>query len=135
MQEAMIAIQKVRSSFAHPTRYLTCPHFTQKLKHLDHGSAERPLLEQGMHAMQRRSGAMRLVPDEFVITSLDVIIREDDKLGEGGYGQVFRGDWQGVVVAVKVFEKGIAQPVRTVSKPLVVVLTDGDVYSDLTERA
>lgn len=88
-----------------------------------------------MHAIQRRSGAIRLVPDEFVITSLDVIIREDDKLGEGGYGQVFRGDWQGVVVAVKVFEKGIAQPVRAVFKPEIVILINGDVYSDLTERA
>ena len=68
-----------------------------------------------MHAMQRRSGAMRLIPDEFVITSLDIIIHEDEKLGEGGFGRVFRGDWQGVVVAVKVFEKGISQPVSMVS--------------------
>ena len=71
-----------------------------------------------MHAIQRRSGMARLAPDEFVITSLDVIVRKHEKLGESGFGQVFRGDWQNVTVAVKVFKKGIPQPVRTVSKSL-----------------
>lgn len=57
---------------------------------------------------------MSLIPDDFVITSLDVIIYEDQQLGEGRFAQVFRGDWQGATVAVKVFEKGIPQPVRSV---------------------
>lgn len=106
----------------------------QKLQDLEKGSAERPLLEKGMHAMQRRSGAMQLAPDEFVITSLDVIVRKDEKLGEGGFGQVFRGDWQGVAVAVKVFEKGIPQPVRTISGLLSIILIDEDTCLDLAER-
>ena len=86
----------------------------QKLQHLNEGSAERPLYEKGIRALQRRSGHMSLIPDDFVITSLDVIIHKHEKLGEGRFAQVFRGDWQGATVAVKVFEKGIPQPVRAV---------------------
>ena len=86
--------------------------FEQKLSSLDGRAAERSLLEKGMHAMQRRSGTSRLVPDDFVITSLDVIIRHDIKLGEGGFGEVFCGEWQGVTVAVKVFDKRLPHHVR-----------------------
>lgn len=64
-----------------------------------------------MHAMQRRSGRTTLTPDAFIITSLDVIIHEDQGLGEGGFGRVYRGDWQGAEVAVKVFEKGVSRAV------------------------
>lgn len=57
--------------------------------------------------MQRRSGAMKMTPDEFAITSLDIIIHHDRKLGEGGFGQVFQAEWQGITVAVKLFRNGI----------------------------
>ena len=69
-------------------------------------SLEKRFLESGMHAMQRRSGGMKSTPDVFVITSLDVVIHHDKKLGEGGFGQVFQGDWQGTSVAVKVLDRG-----------------------------
>lgn len=50
---------------------------------------------------------MKAIPDEFVITSLDVIIRHNLKLGEGGFAVVYEGDWKGTRVAVKVLERGV----------------------------
>lgn len=46
-----------------------------------------------------------------MITSLDVIIHEDMKLGSGGYSKVFVGNWLGTKVAVKVLEKGLPHSV------------------------
>lgn len=65
-----------------------------------------------MYAMQRRSGPTRILPDEFVITSLDVIIKHDKRLGEGGFATVYEGDWKGTKVAVKVLERGVPYTVR-----------------------
>jgi hypothetical protein len=60
-----------------------------------------------MSAMQRRSGGLECVPDVFVITSLDVVIHRDKKLGQGGFGQVYQGEWQGTRVAVKILERNV----------------------------
>ena len=57
--------------------------------------------------MQRRSGRLKMIPDEFVITSLDVIIHYDRKLGAGGFAEVFEADWRGTRVAVKILERGL----------------------------
>lgn len=57
--------------------------------------------------MKRRSGPLRFVPDTFVITSLDVIVHYDKKLGEGGFTRVYEGLWGGTTVAVKVMERGV----------------------------
>jgi len=57
-----------------------------------------------MHAMERCTGDLNIVPDVFDITSLDIIIHRDKKIGEGGCGEVFIADWQGNTVAVKVFK-------------------------------
>lgn len=64
--------------------------------------------------MQRRSGDLKLIPDSFDITSLDMIIFRHKKLGEGGCGMVYEADWRGAKVAVKVFkmEKGTHPDVR-----------------------
>lgn len=70
-------------------------------------SPERKLLEHGLHAMQRRSGRLKTIPDEFVITSFDVIIYLERKLGAGGFAEVFEADWRGTRVAVKILEKGL----------------------------
>ncbi|PSS36757.1 hypothetical protein PHLCEN_2v1388 [Hermanssonia centrifuga] len=70
-------------------------------------STERRFLESGLHAIQRRSGPMKITPDAFVITSLDIVIHDDRKLGEGGFASVFEGDWRGTKVAVKLLERGI----------------------------
>lgn len=51
--------------------------------------------------------------DDFRVTSLEVIIHEHKKLGEGGFGQVFRAVWLGTPVAVKVLEKGVPLAVRS----------------------
>lgn len=63
--------------------------------------------------MQRRSGPLRFVPDVFVITSLDVIIRYDKKLGEGGFTRVYEGLWGRSKVAVKVMERGVPPSVSS----------------------
>jgi hypothetical protein len=78
---------------------------------------EKKFLEQGMHAIQRRTGGLDSIPDEFVITSLDVIIHHDKKLGQGGSGQVFQADWQGTTVAIKIFGKGVPSSVSYMSTP------------------
>jgi hypothetical protein len=74
-------------------------------------SVPHQFLEQGLHAMQRRSGGLSLVPDVFVITSLDVIIHTTKKLGDGGFSKVFEGQWQGSSVAVKVLDSGVPSAV------------------------
>jgi predicted unusual protein kinase regulating ubiquinone biosynthesis (AarF/ABC1/UbiB family) len=87
------------------TDYAWCLNVQHLLNQAE--SVERRFLEHGMHAMQRRSGGMTTMPDLFLITSLDVVIHHDKKVGEGGFGQVYEADWQGNAVAVKVLEKGI----------------------------
>lgn len=64
--------------------------------------------------MQRLSGSMSTTPDEFVITSLDVVIHRDKKLGQGGFAQVFQADWQGITVAVKTLDKSTPPAVRDI---------------------
>lgn len=81
-------------------------------------SGEKRYLENGMHALQRRSGPLRLAPDVSVITSLDVIIHYDRKLGEGGFTSVYEAHWKGTKVAVKVMGKGVPASVRVPSRRL-----------------
>lgn len=56
--------------------------------------------------MQRRSGNLKIVPDQSVITSLDLIIHDERKLGEGGFARVCEADWRGTKVAVKLMDSG-----------------------------
>ena len=78
-------------------------------------SVERKVFQNGMQALQRRSGPLLIVPDEFTITSLDVIIHYDKKLGEGGFASVYESDWKGIRVAVKELEKGVPSSVSALS--------------------
>jgi hypothetical protein len=64
-----------------------------------------------LNALERRTGVHSAPPDRFQITSLDVIVHEHQKLGTGGFGQVYVGDWHGAAVAIKVFERGVPQSV------------------------
>lgn len=68
---------------------------------------DRQLLEDVLHAMQRRSGTVSAMPDEFDITYLDVIIYQELKLGAGGFAEVFQADWKGTQVAVKILASGV----------------------------
>lgn len=85
---------------------------------------EKRFLEGGMHAMQRRSGDLRSIPDVFDITSLDVIIFHHKKIGEGGCGTVYAADWRGTTVAVKVFkfDKGTHTDVSCVRSHCIIAL-------------
>jgi hypothetical protein len=94
---------------------------------------EKRFLESGMHAMQRRSGGMKCTPDLFVITSLDVVIYHDRKLGEGGFGQVYQGDWQGTTVAVKVLERGTPPFVSFLPIRFIVINIDRMVVLDVSK--
>ncbi|KAH8091804.1 kinase-like domain-containing protein [Cristinia sonorae] len=74
----------------------------QRMKRLPE-SIERQFLQQGLHVMQQRSKPLRDIPQEYFISHLDLIIHRDecDTLGKGGYGTVYRGSWNGALVAVK----------------------------------
>ncbi len=80
-------------------------------------SIERRFLERGLHAMQRISGQPRYDTDIFVITSLEVIVDKDRRLGCGGFGEVYEGDWHGTRVAVKVLDKGLPESVSAIFIP------------------
>lgn len=75
-------------------------------------SVQRTVLEKGMRAMQRTTGPLPSNHDDFNISSLEVIIHEHRKLGEGGFGQVYHATWLGTAVAVKVTERGVPAKVR-----------------------
>ena len=47
-----------------------------------------------------------------MITSFDVIIFYDQKLGEGGFAKVYEADWQGTRVAVKKLDENVDPAVR-----------------------
>ena len=47
-----------------------------------------------------------------MITSFDVIIFYDKKLGEGGFAKVYEADWQGTRVAVKKLDENVDPAVR-----------------------
>lgn len=87
---------------------------------------ERKFLEQGVHAMQRVSGQPRYETDSYLITSLEIIIDRDRRLGSGGYGEVFEGDWHGSRIAVKVLDRGLPESVRPLALPYTSsTVTDG----------
>jgi len=70
-------------------------------------AVERLVLTKGMHALQRRSGHLSSTLDEYLITSFDIIIHNNEKLGGGGFGTVYKADYHGNSVAVKVLDKGV----------------------------
>jgi len=88
-----------------------------------------------MESIQRVSGrqAPAQVPD-WVITSYDVEIEKNRKLGTGGFGVVSRGTWNGTVVAVKQLMQETNQDVcllilsswHSCSPLLLLALTKGD---------
>ena len=111
MQEAVVCLHRVRDR-VHYIFLMILKWVIQYLERIPE-SSERQYLRSGMHTLQRRSGPLRIVPDVFVITSLDVIIQYDRKLGEGGFTRVYEGLWGGTKVAVKVMEKGVPASVRS----------------------
>jgi hypothetical protein len=103
--ETMLAVQKVFERIILPQPPALIAFLI--LQHLLHNAGEdnttaRKVLSVGMQAIQRVSGrqAPAQVPD-WVITSYDVEVEKGRKLGVGGFGIVYRGIWNGTIVAVK----------------------------------
>jgi predicted Ser/Thr protein kinase len=61
--------------------------------------------------MPSRSGSFKAVPEVFAIKPLDVVIHYDRMLGEGRFGQVYEAKWQGITVAVKLFNRSVLRSV------------------------
>ena len=55
------------------------------------------------------------VPDEFIITSLEIIVHRYTKLGSGGFAEVYEAEWNRTKVAVKIFPRGVMPSVRLLS--------------------
>ena len=109
MEEAVLCFHQVVIVFIRRQVYST----SVALQHIMKSSGpERRMLEDGLHAIQRHSGSTQVIPDMFTITSIDVIIHHGEKLGSGGFAAVYKGDWRGEKVAVKVLEKGLPRAVR-----------------------
>jgi hypothetical protein len=74
-------------------------------------SPQRQFLENAMQAMLRSPHCRPAVSDVFELSSLDVVIHYNKKLGEGRFGKLFRGDWQGTAVVVRILDNVTSQSV------------------------
>ncbi|EJU00703.1 kinase-like protein, partial [Dacryopinax primogenitus] len=68
------------------------------------------ILKHALSTLQRVSGrSFGGAPPPWVISSYDLEIDDESPLGEGGFGSVKRGTWNGLSVAVKVMTKETSQ--------------------------
>ena len=68
---------------------------------------EKRCCERGLDAMRRRTGEVVVDADDFALSSFEVSIRKNEKLGAGGFASVYRGTYRdGMAVAVKVLAEG-----------------------------
>lgn len=62
--------------------------------------------------MRRRTGDLRILIDKFAISSYEVTIHYEKKLGAGGFARVYHGTYNDKSVAVKVLTEGTPWSVR-----------------------
>ncbi|KAI8927233.1 hypothetical protein BC831DRAFT_549308 [Entophlyctis helioformis] len=67
------------------------------------------LLESTKQSIMMRSGRGLSAPHEWSVDPDDVDIFSDRKIGEGSYGQIFHGEWNGRRVAIKVISGAIGR--------------------------
>lgn len=68
---------------------------------------EKLCVEKGLDALRRRTTEMVPDVDDFTLSSYEVTIRYNEKLGAGGFAKVYRGTYRdGQTVAVKVLSDG-----------------------------
>ena len=93
------------------------PFIVQHTKGLLDGP-EKAWCERGLDAMRRRTGDLRIMVDKYAISSLEVTIHYEKKLGAGGFAKVYRGTHNDKAVAVKVLTEGTPWAVRCDYYPL-----------------
>ena len=55
-------------------------------------------LRSAQAALQRRSSKnAAVIPPDWVLSSLEVDFTQDDLIGQGGFGKIYKGDWNGAV--------------------------------------
>lgn len=64
--------------------------------------------------MRRRTGDLRIPVDQFAISSYEVAIHREKKLGSGGFAKVYKGTYRDRAVAVKVLTEGTHWSVSTI---------------------
>lgn len=82
---------------------------------------EKQCVEKGLDALRRRTTEAIPLVDEFILSSYEVSIRFDERLGVGGFAKVYRGTYHdGQMVAVKVLINGAPSPVSCLTLKLTV---------------
>jgi hypothetical protein len=80
----------------------TC--FVQHILHSMGESVERKLLQLGVQALERTTGSRAPKPlRDWILTSYDVDIDDSESgtIDAGAFGNVMKGEWNGLTVAVK----------------------------------
>jgi hypothetical protein len=107
MEDALIAMQRVSMliiqciTFPIASKLMFCSA-CQNLSDKQDGSPESRILKIGIECIERSSKlkTVKSLPD-WIVSSFEVDIDEEEELGSGGFSVVRKGTWHGILVAVK----------------------------------
>ena len=72
---------------------------TRTIANDSNSEPERQFLNRAIRTLKAES--IPAPQDSFSMTEFDIVLYENKKLGEGGFGEVFEGNWHGTKVAIK----------------------------------